>query len=194
MTQKFKTGVQVSIALFEGWEKFGYDENYYDRMIRTMSDVIYQSPKLHSGYASKKASNMLSKDVCREHYYSRTASAKKMVELMKKGILGPHKIDRFEKFMRSRARVHFVTSEENTHLIKFQSDPSLRHWKKQYEAAGIELERWDTNKYLYRVDGREFSSAPEVAAAMNCHASTVTKRCTSDKWPTWERSSRSGGA
>jgi hypothetical protein len=191
---KYKTATKISIALFEGWQKFGYDPDYYKRMVTTISDVIYQCPKNHTGWVSEAASGLLSKDVCREHYFSRTQSAKKMVDLMQKGILSADRIDRFEKFMQSRARVHFVTSKENSQLIKYQSDPNLTHWKQQYAAAGIKLTKWDktSHKYVYRIDGREFNSATEAAKAMGCHESTVIKRCNSDKWGTWERSAVGG--
>lgn len=186
---KYKTATKVAIALFEGWEKFGCDPNYYKKMVTTLSDVIYQCPKIHSGYVSEEANTLSVKEVCKEHFYSRTQSAKKMVELMEKGLLNAERLDRFEAFMKSRARVHYVTSKENTYLIKFQSNPELNHWKKQYEAAGISLKKWERTqqKFVYDIEGKTFKSAPEAAAAMNCHESTVVKRCGNEKWPNWSR-------
>jgi hypothetical protein len=188
---KYKTATKIAIALFEGWEKFGYDPNYYKSMVGTIKDVIYQCPYVHSGYASEEAYELQYKDICKEHYFSRTQSAKKMIELMEKGILNPKRMDRFESFFKSRARVHYVTPKENNHLIKFQKDENLTHWKAQYEAAGIKLKKWDKTppKYVYKIDGVEYTLPSEVATKYKCHKDTVIARCNSDKeqWGTWQR-------
>lgn len=189
---KFATAAKVTIALFDGWKNFGYDQSYYKKMVTTISDVIYQCPKIPSGYISEKAYGLTSKELCKEHFYSRTQSARKMVDLMQKGILSSSRIDRFEKFMKSRARVHYVTSQENTKLIKYQNNPELNHWKKQYDAAGIELREYDKSKpkIYYSIDDINFDTASHVAKHYNCHTSTVHSRCSSEKWPEWKRVSK----
>lgn len=186
---KYKVAAKLSLSLFDGWQKYNYDPQYYKGMVSAIKEIIYSCPEIHSGYVSETAKDYLSKHVCKEHFYSRTQSAKKIINYMETGILNEAKLERFENFLKSRSRVHYVTSEENRNLIKYQYDEALVHWKHQYDAAGVKLVKWDKNpnKYKYCIDGIEYMSPTEIAAKYNIATSTVTKRCLSPNFTTWER-------
>lgn len=194
---KYRTATKIALSLFEGWEKFNYDPNFYSSMVSTIKDVIYQCPDVHSGWASETAYEMKYKDICKEHYFSRTQSAKKMIELMQKGILNENRLDRFESFVKSRARVHYVTSKENVNLVKYQKDENLTHWKQQYDAAGIKLKKWDKSPpvYTYNIEGVDYKLVSEVANKYGIHKDTVISRCNSEKeqWKTWNRILKKAG-
>jgi len=161
-----------------------------NRAIGLITDGIYQCKPVHSGLVSKSAAHLTVSKITKEHYHSRKRCARKIFAMLDEGAT----IDQLTDFIIEACSVHYVTKAENNLLVRYQKDiENYPTWQDQYAAAGIELVPYvkkSVKKYVYIIDGIEYTSSKEVAKAYSVSSATVDHRCTKDRrgnYPEWKR-------
>lgn len=130
------------------------------------------------------------RNVCEEHFVTRTETMIKIVETYLEGNLTDELL---EDMLVKGNTVHYVTSEENVTLMNFQSKKSnnyIEGWEKQYEAAGIELvpdpgPRDERIQYFYVVEGKAYASKHEACTKLNIKESRLETNVR--KLATWSK-------
>lgn len=148
-----------------------------------VAEGLHRLKPKHTGLISVKANHPGVK-ICKEHFFGRLASAKK---LMQKIAEGKWTDDRLVQFIDSRSRVHYTTSDENQRLRNYDH----LHWREAYRQAGIQLVQFAPRreqKYVYNIDGMAYNVA-DAAKKYNCTKAVVLYRCNSKskKWTKWQR-------
>lgn len=158
--------------------------------ISLIRNGIFDCKSIHSGYVSEAAKHMKVSEVTKEHFLPRAQSATKIFSMLDTGAT----VDDVEKFIIECCTVHYVTKEENNRLRKFQRDiKNYPTWPDQYRAAEINLVLYikkTAKKWVYIINGIEYSSAKEAALANSCDIQTLNNRCVIDKrgkFPNWIR-------
>lgn len=152
-----------------------------------IGEWIYRLPFDQSGLISKKASNS-KRAPTSDHYYGRTASGQLVYQQVVKGASA----ERIAYILRSRCRVHLVTSAENTKLKYVDCKKHLKSKKQiqdEYKAAGITLiPRVRKLKYVYLIDGVKYSK-DEAMDKFNVSLNQLTYRVNhpGKKWETWQK-------
>jgi hypothetical protein len=116
----------------------------YDFATGLVSEGLHRITPKHTGLISEKA-NRHGVKICKEHFFGRLASAKK---LMQKIADGKWSDERLLSFIYSRVRVHYTTGDENQKL----RDYAHLHWREAYRQAGIQLVQFAprrVQKYVY---------------------------------------------
>lgn len=145
-----------------------------------IAEGIYRMPHQHTGLISKACQETGRK--CHEHYWGRKDSAYKIIDQIRKN----KSENRILSIIKSRSRVHYTTSEENTRLIKY----SNLFWRNAYKLAGIELIKYvpKSRKYNYLIDGKNYDNKKDILNDYNIDINQIDYRCRSKskKWSTWE--------
>lgn len=180
---KYEDAATAAILLYNDRHKFN-NESFW---IQLISESIYRTPAIFSGYISESCVGKKLADTTVEHYLSRTISARMVVKAIARG-----KSFKFiTSLIKSRSRVHRTTSEENTRLVPFQQNPEkYPTWRDQYAAAGITLVKYDKpNSYVYMVGGKEYEDISVLAKEYSLSKSGVVYRCnaSSEKYKEWKR-------
>jgi hypothetical protein len=161
--EDFYSVVKLSKALAKK-SKTKTDEKYMITMIR---NAIFSLPHVYTGFISKEALELKSEKRTKEHFYGRTESAKRLVHEIK---TNPKRSNEaLVAFLKSRSRVHKVTSKQNNLLKQYNTKNPGTHWRKAYRDCGIELVKQDINtkngkRYVYFVGNTEYKSISDVAA------------------------------
>ena len=144
-----------------------------------IAEGLYRMPHKHTGLISE-ASNE-SGQRCHEHYWGRKGSANKIIEQIRKN----RSEDRILALVKSRSRIHYTTSAENTRLIKY----SNLFWRKAYELAGIKLIKFvpKNRKYTYLIEGKIYEDKKGIIKDYDISIGQIDYRCRSNskKWANW---------
>lgn len=161
--EDFYSVVKLSKSLVKK-AKTKIDEKYMITMIR---NAIFSLPYVYTGLISKEALELKSGKRTKEHFYGRTESAKRLVREIK---TNPKRSNEaLVAFLKSRSRVHKVTSKQNNLLKQYNTKNPGTHWRKAYRDCGIELVKQAVNtksvkRYVYFVGNTEYRSIADVAA------------------------------
>lgn len=161
--EDFYSVVKLSKSLVKK-AKTKIDEKYMIAMIR---NAIFSLPYVYTGLISKEALELKSGKRTKEHFYGRTESAKRLVREIK---TNPKRSNEaLVAFLKSRSRVHKVTSKQNNLLKQYNTKNPGTHWRKAYRDCGIELVKQAVNtksvkRYVYFVGNTEYRSIADVAA------------------------------
>lgn len=134
------------LSLYEGWKDKDFCPAYAEYLTIPIKEILFCTPAIPTGFVSETASQLPYSKITRDHYFSRTRTARRILELMRKGILSKKNLPRFEAFLKSRSRVHYITPEENRRMIR--TSQTVRHWKFEYEEAGIKLIKYEKGKSI----------------------------------------------
>ena len=178
--------IQDMASLYKGKQQM------LDMCIKLVTDGIHQCPAIHTGKISEKAVERREEILgsggkwvpTKEHFRSRKDSARYLFDLVQRR---PNiSLERLEALIKSRCRVHYTTKEENMELRRHSH---LTHWHQQYESAGVVLVDFQpkTNKYVYNIEGVEWTSVSELAKWYDITVSGVDYRVKADTYPTWTR-------
>jgi hypothetical protein len=152
-----------------------------------IGEWIYRLPFDQSGLISKKAANS-KRAPTSDHFYGRTASG----QLVYQQVVNGASAERIAYILRSRCRVHLVTSAENTKLKYVDCKKRLKsktQIQQEYKAAGITLiPRVRKQKYVYLIDGVKYSK-DEAMDKLNVSLNQLTYRVNhpGKKWGTWQK-------
>jgi hypothetical protein len=165
------------------YNSFKDDQDTLDFATGLVAEGIHRLKPRHTGLISVKANHPGVK-ICKEHFFGRLASAKK---LMQKIAEGKWSDPRLVQFINSRSRVHYTTSAENQELRNHDH----LHWREAYRQAGIQLVQFAPRrkqKCVYNIDGIDYN-VTDAAKKYNCTKAVVAYRCTSKskKWAKWQR-------
>lgn len=156
--------------------------------IGMIMNSLFQLPSIFSGYVSEKASKLPVGKMTPEHFYGRTESAKRLVKEIKEN---PNRSNKsLIKFIKSRCRIHRVTSAENTVLRSYNTANPNTHWRKAYKEVGIVLVNYEkqTQKYVYIIDGVVYNEIKVIREKYDITYDILLQRCNAKKkWPTWKR-------
>lgn len=90
-------------------------------LARMFAQMIYELPKIHSGKASANAVVKKLNDPTwqpsKDHYHTRKAGGMRLMQLLDQDVLTKNEVS---NILLQYSQVHYVTSEENTMLRKFQ--------------------------------------------------------------------------
>lgn len=129
-----ETGVDVSEVTDEQFE------TYQKRFIgRTNANYIHDCPSIPTGLISVAALELSRKERCEDHFLARQRSGENTFLLVKEGKSFSTVMDSLKVYRQT----HFITSRENTLLVKEQNNPNIDHedWKTMYRNVGIVLLR-----------------------------------------------------
>lgn len=152
-----------------------------------IGEWIYRLPFDQSGLISKKAASS-KRAPTSDHYYGRTASG----QLIYREVVNGASAERIAYILRSRCRVHLVTSAENTKLKSVDCKKHLKSKKQiqeEYKAVGITLiPRVRKQKYVYLIDGVKYSK-DEAMNKFNVSLNQLMYRVNhpGKKWETWQK-------
>jgi hypothetical protein len=145
---------------------------------------IFHLPDILTGMVSVEALELDWNKRTKEHFYGRTESAKRLVREISQN---PKRSDAtLVAFVKSRCRVHQVTSKQNEDLKAYNKLNPNTHWRKAYAECGITLVlAVRKQKYVYTIDNVVYSNLQEVANKFNMSVEGVRRRFKSDKYITW---------
>ena len=171
-------------AMIDNYNLYKDEPEILTMMAGLFAEGLHRQRAIHTGLISEDAANRpKGGKVCKEHFFGRTASAKKIFEQIAKG----KSIDRITCLIKSRSRVHYTTSAENMKLLKFDH----LHWREAYRQAGINLIPYvkRNHKYVYKVDGTVYNSISDIASKYHLSTAGANYRFTSKtkKWKGWTR-------
>ncbi len=155
-----------------------------------IGEWIYRLPFDQSGLISKKAANS-KRTPTSDHYFGRTASG----QLLYQQVVNGASAERIAYILRSRCRVHLVTSAENTKLKYVDCKKHLKSKKQiqeEYKAAGITLiprvRKQKPHKYVYLIDDVVYTK-DEALNNFNISLSQLVYRVNhpGKKWETWQK-------
>lgn len=169
---------KMSITLHAG---HGGDPNERKRAIGLITDGFHQCKAIHSGLVSENAQHLNVSQMTKDHYLSRKKCAIKIFEMIDTGAT----IDELAAVIIEACNVHYVTKRENLDLIPYQKNTALYPtWQEQYAAAGIKLVPYvkkSNKKYVYIINGIEYSRLIDAAMENDCTINDVYYRCTKSK-------------
>lgn len=187
MSQKYEL---MADCVIDNYNLYKDKPEHRKMMISAFRNVIFDCPSIPSELVSKKGQHFKKSQLVKEHFYPRQASAYRMFEMLDAGVT----FNELVAFIKKVCQVHYVTKEENIALIPYQKRGSgYDTWEEQYKAAGIELVpyvRKSTKKYVYIIEGIQYSGILDVMKKYNCSRATVKNRCLKDKrglYPDWKR-------
>lgn len=196
-TDKYEIYAIVAMAQYEGLKALGYDDDVYvNAAIKLHKDGYYLCPDVNSGMMSPTAHDnaLAGKGALNthDHFRSRTKSSEDFFRHYNEGRFTTEKINRAAAWYKSRCRVHTITREENTKLIKYQNDLNLKdkHYSLHYEAVGIKelVPKPDLrNKFVFIIEGEAYNSAQEVADQFGIAVATVHSRCKNRRFEEWQK-------
>ena len=139
------------------------DEKYMIIMIR---NAIFSLPSVYTGLISKEALELKEDKRTKEHFYGRTESARRLVREINNN--PKRSVEALIAFLKSRSRVHKVTSKQNNLLKQYNKKNPGVHWRKAYKDCNIELvKQGKTSKhvkrYAYFIGSTEYKSIADVA-------------------------------
>ena len=146
---------------------------------------LFHLPDILTGMVSIEAQDLEWNKRTKEHFYGRTESARRLIQEIKQN---PARSDTaLVAFVKSRCRVHQVTSKQNQDLKTYHSLNPNAHWRKAYAACGITLIKPERKqKYIYFIDGVAYNSLQEIADNHNLSLEGARSRFfKAKKFPTW---------
>lgn len=155
--------------------------------INCLMNGIFKLPSNKTGLASLAALKLPSNKRTPEHFYGRTASAERLIkELMK----NPNRSDKaIVAFLKSRARIHYVTKAENMALRSYNKIKPKALWREAYRECGVELVELPVGraqKYVYIVDDVVYNTIKDAADAYNISYEAARNRFfKAKKFPNW---------
>jgi len=165
-------------------------ENKVDEkiVIGMFMNQFFSLPSIFTGLVSKDAAKLKSAARTPEHFYGRTESAKRLLREMKER---PHRSDAaLIAFVKSRCRIHKVTSKENNRLKRYFAENPGDHWRKGYAAEQIILQPHEkqNQKYVYKVEGAVYNNIKDLLKKYGISRATLSSRCDAKiKWPEWQK-------
>ena len=165
-------------------------ENDVDKktVISMFMNHFFRLPAIFTGFVSEDASLLKSAARTPEHFYGRTESAKRLLKELKER---PHRSDAaLLAFVKSRCRVHKVTSDENNRLKRYFAENPGHHWRRGYAAERVILQphKKQNQKYVYKVDDIVYDNITDLLNKYSINRSTLASRCKSKtKWPGWQQ-------
>lgn len=162
-----------------------YDEVSEKLVVSIIRGQIFHLPDILTGMISIEALDLDWNRRIKEHFYSRTESAKRLIREL---IQNPNRSDAaLVAFVKSRCRVHQVTSKQNEDLKAYHKINPNTHWRKAYAECGIVLVPHERKrKYIYKVDDVEYNTLQEVADKFNLSLEGARYRFfKSKKFPKW---------
>jgi virulence-associated protein VapD len=165
------------------YNSFKDDQDALDFAIGLIAEGIHRLKPRHTGLISVEA-NQPGVKICKEHFFGRLSSAKKLIQKIAEGKWSD---TRLVQFINSRSRVHYTTSRENQELRKY----AHLHWREAYRRVDIQLVKFvprRTQKCVYRINGIDYNIT-DAAKKYNCTKAVVIYRCyaKSIKWIKWQR-------
>lgn len=163
----------------DNYNLYKKDPKSFEFVTGLVAEGLFRVPAIHSGYISEEADNSWHK--CKEHYWGRKASAVQIMNQIGKG----KSFNRIVSIVKSRARVHYTTSAENT-CLKYYGN---LFWREAYKKAGVKLIPYtdQRQKYHYSVNGIVYKTKDEASQKYNISKLMVDYRCRSEskKWSDW---------
>lgn len=163
----------------DNYNLYKKDPESFEFVTGLIAEGLFRVPAIHSGYISKEADTTRQK--CKEHYWGRKGSAVQIMQQIDKG----KSFNRIVALIKSRARVHYTTSQENTYLKAYGN----LFWREAYEKVGVKLIPYTDHrqKYHYLIDGVVYKTKDEAAEKYNIDKLMVDYRCRSQskKWSDW---------
>lgn len=171
-------------AMIDNYNLYKDEPELLRMMTGLFAEGLHRQRAIHTGLISEAAANRpKGAKVCKEHFFGRTASAKKIFEQIAKG----KSVNRITCLIKSRSRVHYTTSAENMTLLKFDQ----LHWREAYRQASIKLIPYvkRNHKYVYIVNSTVYNNISDVAKEFNLSNAGAAYRFTSKskKWKGWKR-------
>jgi hypothetical protein len=180
----YETLIRIAISLYNAHKDNPED---FKEATGLVAEGLHRTKPIHSGLISEKcASNRSTEKICKEHYFGRLASAKKIMSEIAKG----RSFKRLVALARSRSRVHYTTKDENQKLRAY----GHLFWREAYKEVGTNLIPYvpRTRAKDIDVNGKVFSSAKEVSKQFNIPIETVRYRIAakSKKWAHWKHAEK----
>lgn len=165
-------------------------ENEVDEknVIGMFMNQFFRLPSIFTGLVSQEAAKMKASERTPEHFYGRTESAQRLLKELRKN---PCRSDAaLMAFVKSRCRIHRVTSKENNQLKAYHKINPNAHWRKAYVDCQILLQPHEkqNQKYVYKVNDVVYNNITELLNEYNIDRPTLASRCKSKrKWPAWQQ-------
>ena len=165
-------------------------ENEVDEkvVIGMFMNQFFGLPSIFSGLVSEKALKLKSVKRTPEHFYGRTGSAKRLLKELREN---PNRSDKaLLAFVKSRCRIHKVTSDENSALKSYFKINPDAHWREAYAKKNIVLRPHEkqSQKYVYKVDGVVYHDIKLLLDKYGINSSQLNSRCNAKrKWPEWQK-------
>ncbi len=171
--ERYYSLVRIARAMVLGIQ----DEVDLRTAINCLMNGIFKLPSIKTGLASQEALKLPSNKRTPEHFYGRTESANRLIKELKEN---PNRSDKaIVAFLKSRARIHYVTKSENMALRTYSKKNPKTHWRKSYRECCSELVRYETKikqKYFYIVDGVVYNSLKDVSTAFGISVAGARNR------------------
>lgn len=180
MTYRYKMLLEVAKA---NYNEFKDQPDILAFATGLIAEGLHRMKPIHTGLISVEANQPKIK-ICKEHFFGRLSSAKKIVQKIAEGKWSE---ERLILFIRSRSRVHYTTSHENMRLRDFDH----LYWREAYKQVGIQLVKFSPRrekKYIYNIDGMDYN-VNSAAEKYGCTTDIVLYRCgsKSPKWSNWKK-------
>lgn len=162
-----------------------HNEDSEKIIVSMIRNEIFMLPNILTGMVSVEASILPSNKRTKEHFFSRTESAKRLILELQRN---PNRSDRaIINFLKSRSRVHQVTKVQNRALKSYnEKNPGVHHTKAYAECNIVLISAERKRKYVYIVDDIEYNTLQEVANEYGLSLEGARYRFKkSKKFPTW---------
>lgn len=181
--ERYYSLVRIARAMVLGIQ----DEVDLRTAINCLMNGIFKLPSVKTGFVSREALKLRSNKRTPEHFFGRTESAERLIKELKEN---PNRSDKaIVAFLKSRARIHYVTKSENMALRTYSKKNPKTHWRKAYRECCSELVRCEMRtkkKYVYFIDNVEYNKLRDVADEFNITPEAARQRFfKSKKYSTW---------
>lgn len=181
--ERYYSLVRIARAMVLGIQ----DEVDLRTAVNCLMNGIFKLPSVKTGLVSREALKLRSNKRTPEHFFGRTDSAERLIKELKEN---PNRSDKaIVAFLKSRARIHYVTKSENMALRTYSKKNPKTHWRKAYRECCSELVRCEMRtkkKYVYFIDNVEYNKLRDVADAFNITPEAARHRFfKSKKFSTW---------
>ena len=181
--ERYYSLVRIARAMVLGIQ----DEVDLRTAINCLMNGIFKLPSIKTGLASQEALKLPSNKRTPEHFYGRTESAERLIKELKEN---PDRSDKaIVAFLKSRARIHYVTKSENMALRTYSKKNPKTHWRKSYRECGIDLVEFAVikkQKYVYMVDDVVYNTLKEAATIYRISVEGARNRFfKAKKYPNW---------
>ena len=122
--ERYYSLVRIARAMVLGIQ----DEVDLRTAVNCLMNGIFKLPSVKTGLVSREALKLRSNKRTPEHFFGRTESAERLIKELKEN---PNRSDKaIVAFLKSRARVHFVTKSQNM-VLRSYSKKNPKHRKQQ---------------------------------------------------------------
>lgn len=171
--ERYYSLVRIARAMVLGIQ----DEVDLRTAVNCLMNGIFKLPSVKTGLVSREALKLRSNKRTPEHFFGRTESAERLIKELKEN---PNRSDKaIVAFLKSRARVHFVTKSQNMVLRSYSKKNPKTHWRKAYRECSIELIEFEVRKnkkHVYMVDDVVYNTINEAATVHNISYNTARNR------------------